>query len=42
MNRIEAFGTNGRWANGSYCRIARTEADKEGRNQVVAWMKEPE
>jgi len=40
MNRLEALGAIGRQADGSCCRLALTEADKAGRDQVVAWMDE--
>ena len=40
MGRIEALGRVGALSGGGVCRLALSDADRDGRNLVVAWMKE--
>ncbi len=40
LDRIEALAQIGAIAGGGVCRLALTEEDKAGRDQVVAWMQE--
>lgn len=40
MSRIEALGTVGALAGGGVCRLALSDADRDGRDLVVSWMKE--
>lgn len=40
MQRIYTLGTKGGLPGGGCCRLALTQADKEGRDLVVSWMKE--
>ena len=40
MSRIEALGTVGALAGGGVCRLALSDADRDGRDLVASWMKE--
>ncbi|HSI51609.1 MAG TPA: M20 family metallo-hydrolase [Ideonella sp.] len=40
LQRIHAHGEIGATAQGGVCRIALTDADRQGRDQLVAWMRE--
>lgn len=40
MSRIEAHAAIGAIDGGGVCRIALTDADRSGRDQLVAWMRE--
>jgi N-carbamoyl-L-amino-acid hydrolase len=40
MDRLEQLGHIGRRADGSSCRLALTDEDRLGRDQVVSWMRE--
>jgi len=40
MGRIEALGRVGALSGGGVCRLALSDADRDGRNLVVSWMKE--
>jgi len=40
LQRLAALADIGRQPSGACCRLALTDADREGRDQVVAWMRE--
>lgn len=40
LDRLEELGRIGRGADGACCRLALTDQDREGRDLVVAWMRE--
>lgn len=40
MGRLEALGRLGALPGGGVCRLALTEADRQGRDRVVGWMKD--
>jgi N-carbamoyl-L-amino-acid hydrolase len=40
IDRLERLGAVGRLGDGSCCRLALTDADRQGRDLVVGWMRE--
>ena len=40
LDRIQALGNVGALEGGGVCRLALTDADREGRNLVHSWMKD--
>ena len=40
LDRLESLGCVGRREDGSICRLALTDEDRQGRDLVAAWMRE--